>query len=106
MGHACAFVPIEVAENVYRKNHRVHTVEDLWKIDIDTLASKPIRPVVDEYVSTWTVNDLPWDQYWARYSVARATEFAESSWMPTFKTWFDQLRFNLHVKLIQWKVLI
>lgn len=96
---------IEVAERLFRQNHKVRTVEDLYKISLEPPTSL-IRPVVDPYLTNWSVDNLDWTKAWTAYSYTRAQQAVYTPWGTDFKHWFDRLRFKMHVKLIQWKVLI
>lgn len=104
-------VPIEVAEQLFKKNHKVRTVEDLWRIPIDETKIRPIRPVLDLTEPTWSVEDLNWDAAWSSFSRTRAKAYAEQQLMhrfahPEIKNWFDRARFALHVKLVKWGIVI
>lgn len=103
--NAGAFVPIELAEQIFRKNHKVHTIEDLWKIPVGP-SNRIIRLFDDPYQNTWTVDDINWAKAWEIYSYRRATQIVLGQWRPNMVNWFDRLRFNMHLKLIQWKVVI
>lgn len=102
---ASALVPIELAEKIFRQNHKVRTIDDLWNVPIAS-SNRLIRCVADPYQSTWTIDDIKWDRAWEIYSYRRATQVVLGIWRPDIKNWFDRLRFNTHLKLIQWKVII
>lgn len=99
-------VPVEAVEQLFRQRHKVRTIEDLWSIPIDVSESKPIRLINDPYQPTWTVEQMDWTKTWTIYSYLRAQHVNASVWIPDFKTWLDRFRFKLHLKLIQWKVVI
>ena len=99
-------VPVERAEQLFRKNHKPRTLADLMSIQLEP-STRRIRCVPDEYQTDWTVDKLDWDKVWYIYSSTRAVNVAQHTVLkPKLKTWFDRVRFGLHVKLVQWRVIV
>jgi hypothetical protein len=74
------------------------------------LSYKPIRLVFDQFSPFLKIDPLPMSkckEAWTIYCYVRAQNAARGpAWKPAMKTLFDKVRFELHLRLIRWGVII
>lgn len=97
---------IETLESCYKQHHKVRTVEDLYKIPLNP-SSVLVHPVVDPYVS----QDLDWNAlleraYHKYVTFPGARRWWREGWNRELFRWQDKLRWKLHMKLLDWGVII
>lgn len=70
---------------------------------------KPIRCVNDDTADIRSRAPLDWGdrlrKSWITYKYI-ATQPRQAWWKPQLNTWFDRLRYTLHLKLIEWKIVL
>lgn len=94
-----------ILEQAYKAKRKVRTREDLLAIPLIP-TNRLIKLIDDPYVpGTGEISDERWTEAFAKYRRLEALhEGARLS--KIFKRPIDKLRYKLHLKLIQWKVII
>lgn len=97
--------PELILEQAYKRNRRVRTIEDLFKIELEP-SNRIIRPVCDNLIDPpkFEFNE---SKAWAIYSRIRALNAEKGPWYrPNYTRFVDRFRFWLHLQLIRFGVII
>jgi hypothetical protein len=91
-------------ENIYKSNFRPKTIDDLNKIELGP-SERIIRPFISNYVPP--VQPDRFKDAFAKYNRLAALNVKKNPWYkPVIKNRWDKFRYDLHLKLIEWKVII
>jgi hypothetical protein len=98
--------PSTVLENVYRRRFRQRTLSDLLDLPLDK-SEVLVHPVLDNPI----YKDIDWDTKleaaFKRYlAYPKSPQWWRKGWDRKFDRRIDQFRWKLHLKLMDWGIII
>ncbi len=93
-----------ILEQAYRSNVKVHTLKDLWSIQLDP-TNRPINCVLDTYEpGNGTIGEDKWEKaYILLHALSKNGD--PTVWAPTLDTFAKRLRWGIYTRLLKWGVI-